>query len=245
VVIRTFDLGSDKYDHPGNNTRENNPALGWRGIRAAFDMPGMFKDQIKAILRASVRGNVRLLLPMIADITELRRAFRIIKSSMLELEKKNVNFDRSIEIGIMIEVPSAAVAADILAEKVSFFSVGSNDLTQYTLAADRDNQRLAKIFNPLHPDVLRLIKITIAAGLRNNIPVALCGEMSGDTLTIPLLLGMGISQLSMNPSRLYNACKLIPKIRYPDAVNIAREVMNLKTLNEIEGLLLDYNMSLK
>lgn len=245
VVMRTFDLGSDKYYHSDDNSRENNPALGWRGIRAAFDMPNVFKDQVRAILRASARGNVKLLLPMIADIAELRRAFRMINSSMAELKKRNIDFDRDINIGIMIEIPSAAVAADILAEKVSFFSIGSNDLTQYTLAADRDNQKLAKIFNPLHPGVLRLIKMTIEAARRSNIPVSVCGEMSGDTLTIPLLLGMGIKQLSMNPSKLYNACSLIHKIRYSDTVNIAREVMTLKTLKEIEGLLLNYNMSLK
>ncbi|RKX32485.1 MAG: phosphoenolpyruvate--protein phosphotransferase [Candidatus Zixiibacteriota bacterium] len=245
VTIRTFDLGSDKYHPSDSNMKENNPALGWRGIRASFDMPNVFKDQVKAILRASKRGNVKMLLPMIADITELRKAGRIIRHAMAELRKSNLPFDRNIQIGIMIEVPSAAVAADILAEKVSFFSIGSNDLTQYTLAADRDNQKLAKIFNPLHPAVLRLIRMTIEAAQKNNIPVAVCGEMSGDILSIPLLIGMGISQLSMNPSRLYNACRLIPKIKYSDAVKIAKEVSRLKTLKEIEGFLLNYNMSVE
>jgi len=245
VVIRTFDLGSDKYYPSDNNMKENNPALGWRGIRASFDMPKVFSDQVRAILRASALGNVKMLLPMIADISELRRAGRIIKRAMAEFRKTGVPYDRGIEVGIMIEVPSAAVAADILAEKVSFFSIGSNDLTQYTLAADRDNQRLAKIFNPLHPAVLRLLWMTIEAAQKNNIPVTVCGEMSGDILSIPLLIGMGVNQLSMNPSKLYEACRLIPKIKYSDAVQIAKEASRLKTLKEIESLLLNYNMSVK
>jgi len=245
VVIRTFDLGSDKYHPTDGNMKENNPALGWRGIRASFDMPNVFKNQVKAILKASARGNIKMLLPMVADITEWRKASRIIKRAMAELRKEKIPFDRSIEVGIMIEVPSAAVAADFLAEKVSFFSIGSNDLTQYTLAADRDNQKLAKIFNPLHPAVLRLIRMTIEAAQEHNIPVTLCGEMSGDILAIPLLIGMGINQLSMNPSRLYNACRLIPKIKYSDTVKIAKEVSRLKTLKEIESFLLNYNMSVE
>lgn len=245
VVIRTFDLGSDKYYPSDNNIKEDNPALGWRGIRASFDMPNVFKDQVKAILRASARGNVKILLPMIADITELGKARRFIRQGMAELRKEGVPFDRNIPIGIMIEVPSAAVAADILAEKVSFFSIGSNDLTQYTLAADRDNQRLAKIFTPLHPAVLRLIRMTIEAAQKHNIPVAVCGEMAGDVMAIPLLIGMGITQLSMNPSKLYNACRLIPRIKYSDIIKLAQEASRLTTLKEIESLLLNYNMSVE
>jgi len=245
VVIRTFDLGSDKYYKTVNNQKENNPALGWRGIRAAFDMPKVFKNQIKAILRASARGNVKLLLPMIADIAELRRAARIIKRCMVELRKAGQPFNKEIEVGIMIEVPSAALAADVLAQKVSFFSIGSNDLTQYTLAADRDNEQLAEIFNPLHPAVLRIIKMTIDAAKRNNIPVTVCGEMSGDNLTIPLLIGMGVDQLSMNPSRLYNACKLIPKINYPDTVKLAEKIDRLHTLKEIQAVLIQYKNSVE
>nr|MBN2278260.1 phosphoenolpyruvate--protein phosphotransferase [candidate division Zixibacteria bacterium] len=245
VVIRTFDLGSDKYYKSVNNRKENNPALGWRGIRAAFDMPKVFKNQIKAILRASARGNVKMLLPMIADVEELDRASRIIKRCMMELSKIGQSYNRNIEIGIMIEVPSAALAADILAQKTSFFSIGSNDLTQYTLAADRDNQKLDQIFNPLHPAVLKMIRLTIEAARKHNIPVTVCGEMSGHIPTIPLLLGMGVNQLSMNPSRLYRACKIIPKIKYSDTVELANKVIGMHKLKDIEAVLYQYADSLE
>ncbi len=245
IVIRTFDLGSDKYFKSDNNIKEKNPALGWRGIRAAFDMPAVFQSQLRAILRASTRKNVKILLPMIADIVELKRAVRAIKRAQAELTKENVEFDCNIEIGIMIEVPSAAVTAHELAGKVSFFSIGSNDLTQYTLAADRDNQKLAKIFSPLHPAVLSLMETTIEAAEKNNIPVTVCGEMSGDILTIPLLIGMGVKQLSMNPAKLFRACKLIQRIKYSDTINIAQRVKRMKTLKQVEAFLLEYNMSLK
>lgn len=245
VVIRTFDLGSDKYFMNEHQVKEGNPALGWRGIRAALDMPKIFKDQLRAILRASHRGNVKILLPMVADISELKKALDLIKRAMVELRQKSIKFDRAIEVGVMIEVPSAAVAAELMAERVAFFSIGSNDLTQYTLAADRDNERLARIFNPLHPAVLRLIEISIAAARRRNIPIAMCGEMSGDIIAIPLLIGLGITQLSMNPSKLPAACRLITKLNYQKTVELAAAIMKMKTLKEIEARLLDYNMLLK
>ncbi len=244
VIIRTFDLGSDKYLNNDYMEKENNPALGWRGIRAAFDMPNVFSNQVTAILKASHRSNVKILLPMISDINELKRAMRIIRRTMTSLKKKNIPYDDKIEIGIMVEVPSAAVAADVFVDRVDFFSIGSNDLTQYTLAADRDNKKLAKIFNPAHPAVLRMIKLTLDAAKSKNKPVNMCGEMAGDILSIPLLIGMGISLLSMNPSKLYNASKLIPKIDYSDTLELAQKALKLKTLKEIEALLLDYNMSL-
>ncbi len=244
VVIRTFDLGSDKYYKYDMMEKEANPALGWRGIRASFDMPSEFRNQIKAILRASARGNVKILLPMISDITELRKAIRIIRRAMAELRKSAIKFDSKMQIGVMIEVPSAALLAESFAEKVDFFSIGSNDLTQYALAADRDNKKLAEIYNSFHPAVLRMIKMTVDAARKYNIPCAMCGEMAGDILAIPLLIGLGVDQLSMNPSKLYNACNLISKIKYSEAIEIARQVLNLNTLKEIETLLFDYNMSL-
>ena len=244
VVVRTFDLGSDKYFAGDKQIHESNPALGWRGIRAALDMPKIFKDQLRAILRASYRKNVKILLPMVADVSELRKASSLIKRSMVELRQKGIPFDKDIEIGVMIEVPSAAVAAEDMAQKVTFFSIGSNDLTQYTLAADRDNQRLARIFNSLHPSVLRLIRITMEAAKKHNIPVAVCGEMSGDVLAIPLLIGMGISQLSMNPSKLPAACRLIARINYKDTVKLADEIAMMRTSKEVENRLFEFNSSL-
>jgi phosphotransferase system enzyme I (PtsI) len=244
VVVRTFDLGSDKYFAGDKQFHESNPALGWRGIRAALDMPKIFKDQLRAILRASRRKNVKILLPMVADVSELRKASSLIKRSMVELRQKGIPFDKDIEIGVMIEIPSAAVAAEDMAQKVSFFSIGSNDLTQYTLAADRDNQRLARIFNSLHPSVLRLIRITMEAARKNDIPVTVCGEMSGDVLAIPLLIGMGIAQLSMNPSKLPAACRLISRIKYSDTVKLAEEIAQMRTSKEVENRLFEYNSSL-
>ena len=244
VVIRTFDLGSDKFAENDENNKENNPALGWRGIRAALEMPKIFRDQIRAILRASRRGNVKLLLPMISDISELTRALTMIRRAKNELTKAGKKFDDDIKIGVMIEVPSAAVSADLFAEKVDFFSIGSNDLTQYTLAADRDNRKLVKLFNQLHPAVIKLIRMTIDAANRNNIPVTVCGEVSGDALAIPLLIGLGVTELSMNPSKLHNAAGVIPKISMNDARKLADRILRLKSPKEIEGKLLEFNMAL-
>ncbi|MCX6825926.1 MAG: phosphoenolpyruvate--protein phosphotransferase, partial [candidate division Zixibacteria bacterium] len=179
------------------------------------------------------------------DISELRKAINLTKRVMVELRKKGIKFDRNIEIGVMIEIPSAAVSSELMGGQVSFFSIGSNDLTQYTLAADRDNQKLAGIFNPLHPAVLSLIRMTIESARKNKIPVAVCGEMSGDIMAIPLLIGMGINQLSMNPSKLPGACQLISKIKYGDTIELAAEILQMKTLKEIEEKLLEYNTSLE
>ncbi len=244
VVIRTYDLGSDKFLDENENNRESNPALGWRGIRATLDMPKIFRDQLRAILRASTRGNVKILLPMISDLSELRRAITIIRKCKAELKRSRIKFDENIKTGIMIEVPSAAVVADSLADRVDFFSVGSNDLTQYTLAADRDNRKLIKLFNQMHPAVLRLIKFTVEAAERHNIPVTVCGEISGDILAIPLLVGMGVSELSMNPAKLHNAASTIPKFSMPEVRRLADEVLRMKSSREIEGRLLEFNMGL-
>ncbi len=245
VVIRTYDLGSDKFAKGEENNRENNPALGWRGIRATLEMPKTFRDQIRAILRASRRGNVSILLPMISDLAELKRALSMIRRAKTELKKAGKKFDDKIKIGVMIEVPSAAVNAEFLADKVDFFSIGSNDLTQYTLAADRDNRKLVKVFNQLHPSVIKLIRMTIDAANMANIPVTVCGEVSGDALAIPLLIGMGVSELSMNPSKLHNAAGVIPKISMSDARKLADRIMRMKSPREIEGKLLEFNMALK
>lgn len=243
VIIRTFDLGSDKYLQNDQFGQERNPALGWRGIRASMDMPSIFRRQIRAILQASNRKNIKILLPMITDIGEVKKALGIIKRVMVQLRKERVEYDQDIKIGIMVEVPSTALNAISIATKVDFFSIGSNDLTQYTLAADRDNQKLNKIFNSLHPGVLKLISMTIEAGKSFNKPVSLCGELAGDILAIPLLIGMGIDSLSMNPARLYSACNLISKLRHKEAKVLAGEVMQLTTVKDVESRLLEFNMS--
>ncbi len=244
LVIRTFDLGSDKFLKDQNAVTENNPALGWRGIRASLGNPRIFRDQIRAILRTSNRGNIKILLPMITDLPELNRALGQIRRSMVELRKNKIEFNSKIDIGIMIEVPSAAIMADMLASKVNFFSIGSNDLTQYTLATDRDNQKLIGLFNSFHPSVLSLIKNTITAAHKHNIPVTVCGEMAGNPLTIPLLIGLGIDQLSMNPSQLNRTSEIIAKIEIETARLLADDIMKLSNVKDVEKMLTEFNLSL-
>ena len=244
LIIRTFDLGSDKFLKDQNSVIEKNPALGWRGIRASLGNTRIFKDQIRAILRASKRSNIKILLPMITDLPELKRALGQIKRSMVELRKEGIKFNSKIKIGIMIEVPSAAIMADMLASKVDFFSIGSNDLTQYTLAADRDNQKLVGLFNSFHPSVLSLIKNTITAAQKHNIPVTVCGEMSGNPLAIPLLIGLGVDELSMNPSQLNEASKVISKMETEKAKLLADDILKLAGVKDIEKKLMEFNLSL-
>jgi len=244
LVIRTFDLGSDKFLKDPNAVKENNPALGWRGIRASLGNTRIFKDQIRAILRASNRGNVKILLPMITDLPELKRGLGQIKRAMVELRKEGIKFNTKIETGIMIEVPSAAITAEMLAPRVDFFSIGSNDLTQYTLAMDRDNQKLIGLFNSLHPSVLSLIQKTITAAHAHNIPVTLCGEMSGNPLAIPLLIGLGIDQLSMNPSQLKETSTIISKIDTNKTKILANDILKLSNVKEIEKKLSEFIQSL-
>lgn len=245
LVIRTFDLGSDKFLKSENAIKENNPALGWRGIRASLGNTRLFREQIRAILRASNRGNVKILLPMVTDLQELKRAIGQIRRSMVELRKDEIEFNSKIETGVMIEIPSAALMADTLAPIVNFFSIGTNDLTQYTLAADRENQKLIGLFNSLHPAVLSLIINSITAAHKHNIPVTVCGEISGNPLAIPLLIGLGVDQLSMNPAQLDETAKIISKIEIPSARLLADEILELSNVKEIEKKLIEFNRSLE
>ena len=212
VVLRTFDLGSDKFGSNGFSLNEANPALGWRGIRSMLDMADIFKTQIRAMLRASEYKNVKILLPMVSDTSEVDRAKKLIGQVMLELRRKNVPFDHDIQIGVMIEVPSAALMANKLAQKVDFLSIGTNDLTQYTMSADRNNARVASLYSQYHPSVLQLIQMTAEAGKRYGKQVTICGEVAGDVTALPLFIGMGIDQLSMNPARIVDVCRLVRKI---------------------------------
>ena len=212
VILRTFDLGSDKIKPDSLTAVEDNPALGWRGIRSMLEQPETFKRQIRAILRASTLKNLSILLPMISDVSEYKKARRLIAQVMFELRKEKTPFHSDIPVGIMVEVPSAALTADLLASEVDFISIGTNDLTQYTMSADRNNSRVAGLYNPYHPSVMNLIKMTVDAGRRHNKPVNICGELAGDPLAVPLLIGMGVSSLSMNPARIVDCCRLIKKI---------------------------------
>ncbi len=226
VILRTFDIGSDKMKSSAAFGHEDNPALGWRGIRSMLEMPEIFKTQIRAMLRASTRKNIKIMLPMISDLAEFERARRLIAQVMLDLKRSRIPFDSRIPLGIMVEVPSAALTADILAQKVDFISIGTNDLTQYTMSADRTNARVATLYNSYHPSVLQLIKMTVDACKKHRKPVSICGEIAGDSLALPLFVGMGVEQLSMNPAKIYDMCRLVGQIDSGLVRNLSSSVLN-------------------
>ena len=227
IVIRTFDLGADKAASGigGPSTAEPNPFLGCRSIRLCFDRPGMFKAQLRAILRASVFGYTKIMLPMITSLAEIRRVKEIIAEVRDELDEAGHAYESDIELGIMIEVPAAAVMADVLAKEVDFFSIGTNDLVQYTLAVDRGNPTVSHLFQPAHPAVMKLVKHTIDAGDAAGIPVSMCGQMSGDLSYLVLLLGLGLRQFSASPKVLPEMKRIIRLLKIEDAYEIANEVM--------------------
>lgn len=203
VIFRTLDSGGDKLPFEVLEEKEDNPFLGWRGIRVSLSRPEVFKDQLRAILRASAHGKVGVMFPMVSGITEVRQVHDLLDECRAELRERGLAYDENMRVGIMIEVPSAAMMSDVLSRHVDFFSIGTNDLTQYTIAVDRVNFRVASMFRPTHPGVIRMIKQTISAG----IPTAICGEMGGDITLVPLLVGLGATELSVGTH-------LLPLIRY-------------------------------
>ncbi len=239
VTIRTYDLGSDKV--LGNEEKEDNPALGYRAIRGSLGDKELFLSQLRAILKASVFGEVRILFPLIATAEELDEALAILEEAKGQLRERNNAFDENIKVGIMIEVPSAAIISDILAAKVDFFSIGTNDLIQYTVAADRANDKVSYLFTPYHPAVLRLLKYTSDNASLNGIEAAVCGECAGDVKMIPLLIGLGFTSLSMSPSALLEARALIRSIDYSSAKALATKALNMTSLREIEKLAEDFH----
>lgn len=234
VIIRTFDLGGDKVI-PGYS--EANPFLGWRAIRMCFDNLELFKGQLRAILRASTAGNVKVMLPMIATIEELRRAKLLLAEVKKELRRDGQVFDDQFELGVMVETPAAALLADRLATEVQFLSIGSNDLTQYTLAVDRGNERVARLFDHFHPAVLRLIQQTIDAAHRHGIWVGLCGEFGSDPLGMLLLLGLGIDEISVIPGMIPEAKNIIRSIDTSEAAKVAEQALEKSTGVEVQRLL--------
>lgn len=206
VIIRTLDLGGDKFMSALNLPEELNPFLGWRAIRFCLERVDVFKTQLRAILRASAVGNVRIMYPMISGVDELRRANLILEECRQELRVENVPFNETMEVGAMIEVPSAAISADILAKEVDFFSIGTNDLIQYSIAVDRLNEHISHLYEPTHPAIIRLIRMIVDAGHAQDLWVGVCGEMAGDIILTPLLLGLGVDELSTGAA-------LVPRVK--------------------------------
>jgi phosphotransferase system enzyme I (PtsI) len=238
VVIRTLDLGADKFSSVTDpNMEERNPFLGVRSLRLCLRNLGLFKTQIRAILRASAFGDVRVMFPMVSTLLELRQSKLILSDVMEDLEEEGIAFNREIKIGTMIEVPAAAVIADHLAKEVDFFSLGTNDLIQYTLAADRTNENVAYLYNAADPAVLRLIDNVVKTGERTGVQVNVCGEMGGEPVYIMLLLGLGLRHLSATPQTIPETKKLIRSITLEEAVQVAREAMQMETARDITNYL--------
>lgn len=234
VIVRTLDIGGDKPPSYLPFPDEMNPFLGWRAIRISLDEPELFKTQLRAILRAAVGHHARIMFPMVSDLDELRRAREIVEAVKRDLELASVEFAADVPVGIMVETPAAAMLVDVLAEVSDFFSLGTNDLTQYTMAVDRGNAKVSGLFQPLHPAVLRLIRQTIDAGHAKGKWVGMCGELAGMTKAIPILLGFGLDEFSMNPRAIPEAKNLIGKLTDEKARDIAGQAMSFGTAAEIE-----------
>ncbi len=237
VIIRTLDVGGDKTIPYLGISREENPFLGWRGIRFCLEQPSLFKTQLRAILQASSFGKVGLMFPMVTAMEEVRRAKALVREAMTELRAQNVPFDEEVEIGVMVETPATAVIADVLAAEVDFLSIGTNDLTQYVTAADRGNGKVAVLADYFHPAVLRLIRGVVEAAHRAGIWVGMCGEMAGDVMATPLLLGLGLDELSMALPAVLPVKKAVRTTNFRRAQKLARAVLGLGTAAEVRRLL--------
>ncbi len=233
VIIRTLDLGGDKVSSLGPPSRECNPFLGWRAIRFCLSNQEVFKVQLRAILRASANGNVKVLFPMISSIEELKEARGVLEEVKGGLSKAGIPFDHGIEVGVMIEIPSAALAAKVLSKQADFFSIGTNDLTQYTLAVDRANDKVAYLYDHLHPTVLSLLKGVVDSAHQNHIWVGVCGEMAGDLLAVPILLGMGVDEFSTPPILVPEVKKIVRTLTVKEAKEIFQKVSSFSTVGEI------------
>ena len=233
VTIRTLDLGGDKLGPPIKIINEANPALGLRAIRFCLREPEIFKCQLRAILRASIYGRIKIMFPMISGVQEILDTTVILDEVKRELDESGTDYDREIKVGIMIEVPSAVTMADVLARHVDFFSIGTNDLIQYALASDRVNEHVAHMFQPFHPAILRMIRQVVSAAGEAGIPVALCGEMAGDPRCIPVLLGLGLSDLSMNAQSIPLAKAIIRGISIREARRDFQRVVSLETAAQV------------
>jgi phosphotransferase system enzyme I (PtsI) len=237
VTIRTLDVGGDKFVSGLNLEDELNPALGLRAIRLSLRQPEIFKPQLRAILRASALGKVRMFFPMVSGVAEIRAVKALLSEVKEELRTTGIPFDEQIEIGIMIEIPSAVIIADLLAREVDFFSIGTNDLIQYSLAIDRTNEHLSHLYEPLHPAVLRSLKMVVDAAHAVGIDACICGEMAGEPLYLPILLGLGFDELSMNAVSILRVKKILRRFSREEAEKLVSMALSFSTAQEVESFL--------
>ena len=242
LVIRTLDIGGDKDLKYMKLPKEENPFLGYRAIRIYLDNVDLFKVQLRAILRASNYGNVAIMLPMISSIEELRKSKEIIEEVKQELKTKNIKFNENIEVGIMVEIPSSAVLADEFAKECDFFSIGTNDLIQYTIAVERGNEKVADLYSHYNPAVIHLIKSAIDGAHKNGILCGMCGEAAGDVKFIPLLVGLGLDEFSMNANKILKARKLITDLDFNQCKKLAGDVLQIDSTEEVKKLLEKFSL---
>ena len=241
VIIRTLDIGGDKELKYLKLEKEANPFLGYRAIRLCLDNLDIFKAQLRAILRASNFGNLSIMFPMISSIEELRKAKKILKECEKELDNENIQYTKNIKVGIMIEIPASALIADKLAKECDFFSIGTNDLIQYTVAVERGNEKISKLYTKYHPSVIKLIKESIDGAHSANIFCGMCGEAAGDELYMPLLIGLGLDEFSMNSSSILKARKIISKLEKAKCEKLADRILNLSSAEDVEKELKKFN----
>jgi len=234
VVIRTLDVGGDKIASYLNRSPELNPFMGWRGIRFCLTRKDIFKTQLRAIYRASAHGKVKIMFPMISMIEEVLRTKEICAEVREDLKRERYKFDANAPLGIMVETPAAVAMADQFAREVEFFSIGTNDLIQYTMAVDRGNSKIAHLYQHLQPSILRLLRLTVEAARKRKIPVSVCGEMAGDPLSVPILIGLGIDEFSVSPNVIPEVKRIIRSVTFDECRALVRRVARFRTTNEIE-----------
>lgn len=244
VIVRTLDIGGDKDLKYLNLEKEDNPFLGYRAIRICLREPEIFKVQLRALYRASIYGKLAIMLPMISSVDELRAAKDIINEVKEELKAEKVKFDKNVKIGIMIEVPSAAIMAEQLAKECDFFSIGTNDLIQYTVAVERGNEKISDLYTKFHPAVIRLIKMAIDGAHKSKIFCGMCGEAAADERFIPLLVGLGLDEFSMNPTKILNSRKMIRNLNHKECKKLVQEILRMSSASEIKARLEEYKDNL-
>lgn len=239
VVVRTLDIGGDKELPYLDLPKEMNPFLGFRAIRLCLERQDLFRTQLRALLRASIYGNLKIMFPMIATLDEFRQAKDILIEEKEKLQREKIAVSEDIEIGMMVEIPSTAVMADRFAKEVDFFSIGTNDLIQYTMAADRMNERVSYLYQPYHPAILRLIKMVIDAAHKEGKWAGMCGEMAGDEVAIPILLGLGLDEFSMSATSILQARSLIRNLSKSEIDTVVEQILNMETAEEVERFVKD------